>query len=78
MSALSADYEAKRKDGEFIEYPVLASAKIYKGALVVDKGNGFASAGTDGSGYAFLGVAVEQADNTGGADGAGTAAGSAT
>ncbi len=65
MTALSDNYEAKRQDGEIISVPVLASAVIYKGALVVDKGTGYASAGADGSGYIFLGVAVESA--TGGA-----------
>lgn len=47
-----------------VDVPVLAAAVIYKGALVVDKGDGYASAGVDGSGYIFLGVAVEKADNS--------------
>lgn len=68
MTALTADYEAERQDGEIVDVPVLASATIYKGALVVDKGTGYASAGDDGSGYAFLGVAVEAATG-GSADG---------
>jgi len=61
MTALSADYEAKRQDGIILSVPVLASATIYKGGLIVDKGTGFAEAGDDGSGYTFLGVAVEAA-----------------
>jgi hypothetical protein len=65
MTALSANYEAKRQDGEIVSVPVLATAVIYKGALVVDKGTGYASAGVLGSGYIFLGVAVEK--QTGGA-----------
>lgn len=64
MTALSDNYEAKRQDGEIIDYPVLAAAVIYKGALVVDKGTGYASAGDDGSSYVFLGVAVEKGDNS--------------
>lgn len=59
MSALTTDYEAKRRDCEFQIYPVKANAIIYKGALVVDKGNGYAEPGADGSGYLFLGVAIE-------------------
>ena len=69
MTALTENYEAKRQDGEMITVPVLASATIYKGALVCDNGTGYASAGTDG-GTTFLGVAVEKADNSSGIDGA--------
>lgn len=65
MTALSDNYEAKRQDGDIISYPVLASAIIYKGALVVDKGTGYASAGSCAGAYTFLGVAVEK--QTGGA-----------
>ena len=64
MTALSDSYEAKRKDSEIQEYPVLAAAVIYKGAMVVDKGTGYASDGVDGSGYVLLGVAVEDSDNS--------------
>ena len=60
MTALSANYEAKRQDGIILSIPVLADAVIYKGALLIDAGNGFAEAGDDGS-YTFLGVAVEAA-----------------
>lgn len=59
MTALSDNYEAKRQDGELIDVKVKASAVIYKGALLVDKGTGYAEPGTDGSGYTFLGVAYE-------------------
>lgn len=68
MTALTENYEAKRQDGEMISVPVLASATIYKGALVCDNGTGYASAGTD-DGTTFLGVAVELADNSSGSDG---------
>jgi len=68
MTALSANLDTERKDGEIISYPVLASATIYKGALVVDIGTGYASAGADTSGAIFLGVAVEKKDNSSGDD----------
>lgn len=69
MTALSDNYEDKRQDGEIISTAVKASAVIYKGAMLVDKGTGYAEPGVDGSGYIFLGVAVEAA--TGGStDGA--------
>ena len=67
MTALSANYEGKRKDGEIISYPVKGSAHIYKDGLIVDKGTGYAEPGADGSGYICLGVAVEEADNSGSA-----------
>lgn len=68
MTALSASYEAKRQDGEMISTKVKASAVIYKGALLVDKGTGFAEPAVDGSGNVFLGVAVES-QNGGSSDG---------
>jgi len=68
MTALSANLDTERKDGEIIRYPVLASTTIYKGALVVDLDTGYASAGDDASGATFLGVAVEKKDNSSGSD----------
>lgn len=71
MTALSANLDAKRKDGEMVSYPVKGSATIYKSALVVDLGTGYASAGSNAGSYTFLGVAVEKSDNSGSAtDGA--------
>lgn len=70
MTALSADYEAKRQDGQIVSVKVKGSTTIYKGGLIVDKGTGYAEPGDDGSGYAFLGVAEEAVDNSSGADGA--------
>lgn len=61
MTALSANYEAKRQDGIIISVPVLAGAVIYKGALLVDVGTGFAQPGSGVAAYTFLGVAVEAA-----------------
>jgi len=70
MTALSDNFEAKRQDGEIIDVPVLSAAVIYKNAMVVDVGTGYASAGSNAGAYTFLGIAVEKADNTSGADGA--------
>jgi hypothetical protein len=66
MTALATNYEAARKDGEIITYPVAGSTHIYSGALVGENGSGYAIPATDGS-TAFLGVAVEEADNSGSA-----------
>ncbi len=68
MTALSASYEAQRQDGIIVSVPVKANAVIYKGALVVDKGTGYAEPGVDGVGCTFLGVAVESVTG-GSADG---------
>lgn len=65
MTVLSANLDTKRQDGEIVSYPVKGSATIYKGALVVDLGDGYASAGSDAGAYTFLGVAVEKSDNSG-------------
>ncbi len=71
MTALTAAYDAKRKDGKLILYSVAASTKIYKGALVaVTTGTGYAAPAGDVSGTAFVGVAYETCDNSGGAAGA--------
>jgi len=64
MTALSANREAKRQDGDLINYPVLGSAHIYKGAMVVDVGTGYLSAGSAAGAYTFLGVAAEEGDNS--------------
>jgi len=61
MTALSANYEAKRQDGIILSYPVLAASTIYKGALLVDVGTGFAQPGSGVGAYTFLGVAAEAA-----------------
>ena len=64
MAAATAAREDKRQDGILVEYPVKASTALYKGTMIVDLGTGYASNGTDGSGYTFLGVAYESADNS--------------
>lgn len=69
MAALTAAYDAKRKDGQLIAYP-MAAVKIYKGALViVTSATGFVSTGSDAAGVGFVGVAYETVDNTAGAAG---------
>lgn len=70
MTILSADLESKRQDAEIISYGVIDADTIYKGSLVVDATTGYASPGTPGSGYVFLGVAMEKVANESGAAGA--------
>ena len=59
--ALSASYEAKRKDGEMIEHEIKNGENIYKGALVMSTdADGYLYAATDAVNVTFQGVAVEQ------------------
>jgi hypothetical protein len=68
--ALTGSYEAEGKVGALIQYKVAGQVHIYKGALVSLNSDGYAVPGADTSGYKFIGVAYEDADNTSGTDGA--------
>lgn len=71
MTALSADRNTTYRDGLEIEFPVKAAAKIYAGSMVCLEGaSGYAIPAADASGNQFIGVALEQADNTSGGNGA--------
>jgi len=70
MTALSASYDARRKDGALIAYSVGAGAHVFKGALLAVAAAGLAQPASDAPGLVFAGVAYEEADNTGGAAGA--------
>lgn len=70
MAALTKDRATPYRDGIEIEVPVAANTKIYAGSMVCANTNGYAVPAADAVGLKFLGVAVEQADNTSGANGA--------
>ena len=70
MAALTKDRATPYRDGVEIEFPVAANNKIYSGSLVCANTDGYAVAAADSPGLKFLGVALEQVDNTGGANGA--------
>lgn len=70
MSALTENRYTKHRDGLVTAHPLKVDAKIYKGSLVCADDTGYATPGDDTLDYKFLGVALESADNTGGADGA--------
>ena len=70
MAALTKDRATPYREGVEVAYPVAAAVKIYAGSLVCANAGGFAAPGADTSGYRLAGVALEQVDNTGGADGA--------
>ncbi len=67
--ALSKDRATPYTDGVEIAIPVYRNVKIYAGSLVCVGSHGFAIPGADASGNVLMGVALEQADNTGGNDG---------
>ncbi len=69
MTALAISYDAHRKDGELVAYPVAANVNVFKGGLVGLSG-GFAVPAADTAGLPFVGVAHETMLNAGGAAGA--------
>lgn len=69
MAALTKDRATQYREGVEIEYPVAASTKIYAGSLVCKNASGYAVPGADTANFKFLGVAMEQVDNSAGANG---------
>ncbi len=65
--ALTSDRPIDRIGGNFNALPVKGATIIYAGAFVGDDGSGFARPLEAGD--VFLGIAVNGADNSGGADG---------
>ncbi len=70
MTALSSDRLTSYREGIELDFPVAANTKIYAGSMVCVDADGYAAPAADTSGYLFLGVALEQVDNSAGADGA--------
>ena len=70
MTGLTRDRATSYREGVEVDYPVAAGAKIYAGSLVCVNADGFAVPAADNSDYVFVGVALEQMDNSAGANGA--------
>jgi hypothetical protein len=70
MAALTEDRYTKHRDGLITAHPVKAATQIFKGSLVCIDATGYAVPGADSAGLKFAGVAIEGADNSGGADAA--------
>ena len=65
---VTSSYDARRKDGALVLYPLGAGVHVRKGGLLaVAAGTGLAQPASDSAGLVFIGVAYEEADNTGGA-----------
>ena len=61
MTALSADYEAKRQDGILLDFKIKNAEDIYKGAIVTTTdANGYLYAGADSATITFQGIAAEK------------------
>lgn len=70
MAALTADRLTPRRDGKRVSLPVAASTRLYAGSLVCLNATGYATKGAISTTLKAVGVAVEAADNSGGANGA--------
>lgn len=68
MSALTQDRNTPKRAGEVFSVPVGAGAVIYAGSLVALNG-GYAEPFSSATGLVCAGRALEQIDNSGGADG---------
>jgi hypothetical protein len=68
---LTKDRNTARREDDVYEYAVAANARIYAGAIVALNA-GWAQPGATAVGHVAAGRADEQADNTGGANGART------
>lgn len=70
MTAAIADRDPRRSDGRLKRLPLAAGVRVYKGTLVGVNSGGYLVPMSDTAGLLFTGVALEGADNTGGAAGA--------
>lgn len=70
MAALTADRLTPRRDGKRVSLPVAASTRLFAGSLVCLNATGYATKGAISATLKAVGVAVEAADNSGGANGA--------
>ena len=68
--AVTANQIIKVQEGDRRSYPVEESTRIYQGTLVYVNAAGYACDVTATGVNAFVGIAVAEADNTSGADGA--------
>lgn len=70
MTALTQSRNTKRRDGRLTSDPVAAAVRIYAGSMIALNAGGWAvPAGTAGAGNARA-IALEEIDNTQGANGA--------
>ncbi|RLB85401.1 MAG: hypothetical protein DRH26_18315 [Deltaproteobacteria bacterium] len=69
MTALTEDKQIELQDGVEKAFPVAASQKIFGGALACVNAAGYALEGSDTAALIFQGIAMNQKDNSSGANG---------
>lgn len=69
MPAATADRKTPYREGVEIEYPVAASTKIYAGTMVCVNASGYAVPAANSANLKFVGVAMQQVDNSTGSNG---------
>ena len=69
MTALAEDKQIELQDGIEKDFEVAATEKIFGGALTCVNAAGYALEGSDTAGLIFQGIAMEQKDNSSGANG---------
>lgn len=69
MTALAADKDLEYREGVELSCPVDDGDIIYGGAFACVNADGYLVDGNDESGLIFMGVAIEQKDNSSGSDG---------
>lgn len=69
MTALTESRYTRHREGTVTAHKVKAATQLFKGGIVCADTAGYAVPGGDTAGYTFIGVAIEDADNTNGADG---------
>ena len=62
MSALTAPYDARRKEGDRVRYPIAANTEVFKGGLAV-LSVGYVQPGADAAAVQFVGVFSESVNN---------------
>jgi len=70
MTALAENSMKSHKTGDRVSYPVATGVHIYKGAAVCFNASGYLAPAANTTGFVFAGVALEECDNTLGANGA--------
>ncbi|MBI4643999.1 MAG: hypothetical protein HY743_09845 [Deltaproteobacteria bacterium] len=70
MTATSKDRATPYREGIELVLPMAANVKIYAGTMICWNASGYVAPGADTANFKFAGVALEQVDNTGGANGA--------
>ncbi len=70
MPACTADRNTTYREGLELEFPVKAATRIYGGSMVAVDSTGYAVPAANTAGHKLVGIALEQVNNSSGANGA--------